>query len=196
MIGYESMSNSLIIVRSPSDSSTTSNEGYVFDFNTGGWSHSSSLIGDSNVISNFFHDWNNNLCVAFNTTEDETDIKKYLPVPLATTAQEIVTRDIDFGDPSTVKKIYAVTLTYKSSASQANPLKYAVNGKRPASYTSFATKTLGSTTDYDVATFTAPSPISCGSIQLKIELPSEGTFEINEMSIEYRVIRNKTVADG
>ena len=196
MIGYEPMSNSLIIVRSPSNSSDISNEGYIYDFNTGGWSHSSSLIGDSEVISNFFHDWNNNLCVFFNTTEDETDIKKYLPVPLSATAQELVTKDIDFGDPSTIKKIYAVTLTYKSSASQANPLQYAVNGKRPVSYTSFATKTLAVTSDYDIATFTAPSPISCGSIQLKIKLPSEGTFEINEMSIEYRVIRNKTVSDG
>ena len=196
MIGYEAMSNSLIIVRSPSDSSTVSNEGYVYDFNTGGWSHLSTIISDSEIITNFFHDWNNNLCIGKHEDTNEIDIFKFLPVPLSTTGQELVTRDIDFGDPSTVKKVYAVTLTYKSSVSQVNPLKYAVNGKRPASYTSFATKTLGSTTDYDIATFTATSPISCGSIQLKIELPSSGTFEINEMSIEYRVIRNKTVADG
>ena len=196
MIGYEAMSNSLIIVRSPSDSSTVSNEGYVYDFNTGGWSHLSTIINDSEIITNFFHDWNNNLCIGKHEDTNEIDIFKFLPVPLSASGQELVTRDIDFGDPSTVKKVYAVTLTYKSSASQANPLKYAVNGKRPASYTSFATKTLGITSDYDVATFTATSPISCGSIQLKIELPSSGTFEINEMSIEYRVIRNKTVADG
>tara|TARA_Y100001938_G_scaffold10723_2_gene13272 strand:- start:30401 stop:32971 length:2571 start_codon:yes stop_codon:yes gene_type:complete len=194
MIGYEPMSNSLIIVRSPSDSSDTSNEGYIYDFNTGGWSHSSSLIGDSNVISNFFHDWNNNLCVFFNTTEDETDIKKYLPVPLATTAQELVTRDIDFGDPSTVKKIYAVTITYKTSANQTITLLHSKNGKK--SFSTFKQETLSTSSDYDVKTFTSSTPVQAGSIQFKFILPNSGTFEINEMSIEYRVIRNKTVSDG
>jgi len=194
MVGYEPMSDSLIIQRSPTDSTTNSDNAFIFDFNTGGWTHMNTLLTDSRHISNFFHDWNNNLCLFETTTINQTDPLKFLPVPLATADQNIYTRDIDFGDPSTTKKVYAVTITYKSSASQANPLQYAVNGKQ--SFSSFATKTLGITADYDVATFTASTPISCGSIQFLISLPSSGTFEINEMSIEYRALRGTTVADG
>ena len=196
MIGYDAMSDSLIIVRSPSDSTTTSEEGYVFDFNTGGWTHLNGLIEDSKVYTNFFHDWNNNLCIAKSADTNEIDIFKYLPVSKAQGAYgaQFITRDIDFGDPSTIKKVYAVTLTYKSSVNQANPLQFSKDGKQ--SFSSFATKTLFATGDYDVATFTASTPVSCGSIQFMIHLPSSGTFEINEMSIEYRTIRNKTVSDG
>ena len=207
MIGYEPMSDSLVIVRSPNDNTTYSNNGYVYDFNTNAWCHLGNLIPDNEHISNFFHDWNNNLCTLFDTNANVNDFKKFLPVPLATGGgtsgssneyinQKIYTRDIDFGDPSTVKKVYAVTLTYKASVAQANPLKYAVGGKQPAAFTSFATKTLGVTSDWDIATFTASSPISCNTIQLLLELPSSGTFELNEMSIEYRIIRGKTTADG
>ncbi len=194
MVGYEPMSDSLIIQRSPTDSTTNSDNAFIFDFNTGGWTHMNTLLTDSRHISNFFHDWNNNLCLFETTTINQTDPLKFLPVPLATADQNIYTRDIDFGDPSTTKKVYAVTITYKSSASQANPLQYAKNGKQD--FGTFASKTLAATSDYDMATFTASTPISCGSIQFLISLPSSGTFEINEMSIEYRTIRGTTVADG
>ena len=193
MIGYDSMSNALIILRSPSNGTTNSDNAFIFDFNTGGWALHNSIITDSDPLSNFFQDWHNNLCVAF-PSGDDVHWKKYLPVPLATSGQKLYTKDIDFGDPSTNKKVYAITLTYKSSVGQANALKYAVNGKQ--SFSSFATKTMGATTDYDVVTFKATSPISCGSIQFLLELPSSGTFELNEMSIEYRVVRNKTIPDG
>ena len=208
MVGYEPMSNSLVIVRSPNDNTTYSNNGYVYDFNTNAWCHLGNLIPDNEHISNFFHDWNNNLCTLFDTNANVNDFKKFLPVPLATGGgtsgssneyknQKIYTKDIDFGDPSTVKKVYAVTITYKAPAvGQANPLKYAVGGKQPAAFTSFATKTLAATNDWDVATFTASSPISCNTIQFLIELPSSGAFELNEMTIEYRAIRGKTTADG
>jgi len=208
MIGYEPMSDSLVIVRSPNDNTTNSNNGYVYDFNTNAWCHLGNLIPDNEQISNFFHDWNNNLCTLFDTNANVNDFKKFLPVPLATGGgtdgssneyinQKIYTRDIDFGDPSTVKKVYAVTITYKApSVGQASPLKYAVGGKQPAAFTSFATKTLSATNDWDIATFTASTPISCNTIQFLIELPSSGVFELNEMSIEYRIIRGKTTADG
>lgn len=39
MIGYEAMSNSLVIMRSPANLSDDSDNAFVFDFNTGGWTH-------------------------------------------------------------------------------------------------------------------------------------------------------------
>ena len=209
-IGYDPMSNSLIILRSPNANGSTTYSGgaFIYDFNTNSWCCSPRFAVNGYEYSNFFQDWNNNLCILKDTYTNVNDFQKYLPVPVATGGgtngasteyynQKIYTRDIDFGDPSTVKKVYAVTITYKSpSQTQANPLKYAVGGKQPAAFTSFATKTLAATDDWDIATFTASSPISCNTIQLLIELPSTGVFELNEMTIEYRVIRGKTTADG
>ena len=191
MIGYDSMSNSLIIVRSPSDSTTHSDNSFIYDFNTNGWTHvDQGLTTDSTSYTNFFTDWNNNLCIS-----DGSDFYKFLQIPKSIGAQKLYTKDIDFGDPSTIKKIYAVTISYKSpSQTQVNPLKYAVGGKQ--SFSSFATKTLAATDDWDTATFTASSPISCNTIQFLLELPSTGIFEINEISIEYRIIRGRTVSDG
>jgi hypothetical protein len=47
--------------------------------------------------------------------------------------------------------------------------------------------------NYDIGTFTPSSPISVGSIAFEFTLPNSGLFEINEITIEYRVIRQKTL---
>jgi len=44
---------------------------------------------------------------------------------------------------------------------------------------------------WDVATFTADSIPSCQSIQFKFNPPSAGTFNINDISIEYRQLRKR-----
>ena len=115
----------------------------------------------------------------------------------ARSVQSIITRDIDFGDPTTIKKIYKVIFSYKSSVDQAIPLKYRKNGELTSQ--AFDTETLSETIDgfsnmnYDIGTFTPSSPISVGSISFEFTLPNIGLFEINEITIEYRVIRQKTL---
>ena len=94
-------------------------------------------------------------------------------------------------------------MTYKSTAEQQTPLYYAIDGTQSfGSFTSDITPQgntggagyLESASSWDVATFTASAPISCQSIQLQINLPTSGTFEVNDMTIEYRTIRNKNVS--
>ena len=46
---------------------------------------------------------------------------------------------------------------------------------------------------WDTAIFTPSSPIECISIQFKLDPPASGTFEINDINIEYRILRNKNV---
>jgi len=198
MIGYEPMSDSLVIVRSPSDSTTSSEYGYVYDFNSAGWTFKRFLLtADSTQVTNFFQDWNNNLCISEHVGTNQTNIKKYLNVPTARSVQSIITRDIDFGDPTTIKKIYKVIFSYKSSVDQAIPLRYRKNGE--LSSNAFDTETLSETIDgnsnmnYNIGTFTPSSPISIGSISFEFTLPNIGIFEINEITIEYRIIRQKTL---
>lgn len=98
----------------------------------------------------------------------------------------MITKDIDFGEPGRIKKIYSVRMTYKSSAAQTQPVLFATNGG--SSFTAL-TGNFASTSSFDVLVATPSSPIECQSLQLKITNASaSGTIEINDISIEYRNI--------
>ena len=210
MIGYDPMSNSLIIMRSPRDASTNSNQAYIYDFDSGGWVYNTNIFTDSEHITNFAIDWNNNLIVGKNVSGDTGDVNffKYLPVSSAASNQEFRTRDIDFGQPGVRKKVYAVTMTYKSTAEQNTPLWYSADGVEdfdsdfaeggsttPQGNTGGAGY-LESTSDggatWGTAVFTPSSPIECNSIAFKLDLPTSGKFEVNDMTIEYRILNYKS----
>ena len=207
MIGYDAMSNSLIVQRDPRDGSSNTNQAYIYDFDSNGWVYNTTMFTDSETTTNFVHDWNNNLTLGINVTGDTSDVNffKYLPIPAASTGQEFTTRDIDFGQPGLVKRVYSVTMTYRSSVEQQTPLYVAYNGSQ--SYSAFATGSnvvpqgdtggagyLESDTRWDVATFTANTIVNAQSIQFKLDLPTSGTFEVNDITIEYRVLSDKKVS--
>ena len=132
-------------------------------------------------------------------------IKKYLPHIRANASQVLTTRDMDFGQPGLKKKIYKVILTYKAgTSSQANPMEYAVDGKQSwADITTGAgtittgagdSDTLPTASAWDVAVFKPASPITCQSLQLRINPPSTGSLEINDITVEYRIIRQGAVS--
>jgi hypothetical protein len=204
MIGYDAMSNSLIIFKSPNDSSLSSNIGYIYDFDSDGWVYHTSLFTDDGIYTNFVTDWNNNLTIGLYDGSSDVNFFKYLPAPLASSSQVVITKDIDFGLPGLAKKIYSIIVTYKAGATQANPLEYAVDGKASFSDVTASagtittdagdSDTLPTASDWDVATFKLASPISCQSIQFKWNPPSSGTLEINDMTVEYRVLNNKNAS--
>ena len=196
MLGYDPISNSLIMVRSPNDSSTNSNQAFVYDFDSNGWTFSTGIFDDSETYTNFITDFNNNLTVGYQDDSTDVDFKKFLPVPITQTDQEFVTRDIDFGVPGLIKKIYKVIVTYKSNASETTPFKYAINGTQNFSGDGGGTFTgnfVGTSDKWDVVTLSTTSPIECQSLQIKFDAPSTGLFEINDMTVQYRVIGSKEV---
>ena len=203
MLGYDPISNSLIMMRSPNDASDDSNQSFVYDFDSNGWTYHTTIFTNHLYYTNFITDWNNNLSLGVFDGSTDVEFKKFLPISVAQSGQEFNTKDIDFGHPGLIKKIYKVTMTYKSSAEQQTPLYYAINGSQ--SFSSFASDItpqgntggagyLESSLVWDVATFTPSSPVSCQSIQFQLDLPTSGTFEVNDMTIEYRTISNKNVS--
>ena len=198
MIGYDSVSNSLLILKSPSDSAGTANAGFLYDFDTDAWAFHNKIFTDSEHMTNFITDWNNNLTLGINVTGDTSDVnfKKFLPIESDKEDQVFVTGDIDFGQPGLVKKIYKVIVTYKANSSETTPFKYAVDGKQNFGGDGGGTFTgnfADTSNKWDVVTLTPSSTISCQSIQIKFLPPTTGTFEINDMTIQYRVIRGKEV---
>jgi hypothetical protein len=200
MLGYDPISNSLIMMRSPNDASTNSHKSFVYDFDSNGWTYHVGIFTDSKYYTNFITDWNNNLSLGEYDGSSDVEFKKFLPVSLSQTSQEFFTKDIDFNQPGLIKKIYKVIVTYKSDGAETTPFKYAIDGKQEFSGSFGGTftgnfidtvNTAGTEDFWDVVTLTTASPISCQSIQIKFDAPSTGVFEINDITIQYRVIRGK-----
>jgi len=104
----------------------------------------------------------------------------------------VKTKDIDFGQPGVLKKIYTVYITYKSDAAQTTPISYVVNGDASASYTNFTGNFIATSDKWDILKATV-TPFTCQSLQLKITNPtntvgSSSGIQINDITIEYRPI--------
>ena len=195
MIGFEPTGNSLIILRSPDDKTSNSNKVFMYNFDTKSWTYNVGMFDDSESYTNFIIDWNNNLTLGQDVS-NTVQFKKVLPVPLNQQAQEFVTRDIDFGQPGLIKKVYKVIVTYISDAAETTPFKYAIDGKQNFAGDgggTFVGNFASTSGKWDVLTLTVPSPIECQSLQIKFDAPTTGIFEINDMTIEYRTLSNRNV---
>jgi len=199
ILGYDPVKKQCFVV---DDSSASLQDVYVYDFKTKSWVLGKDIFGDGVIMTNIIVDDNNDMI--FGSGTGTTAYKKWSNSSASNSDIELKTKDIDFGDPSLIKKIYEVKITYQSSAEQQNPLQFAINGT--GGFSSFSTGSnitpegnsggagyLESSTTWDVANFVADSIQSCQSIQFKLDLGS-GTFNINDMSIVYRPIKGKYVS--
>ena len=183
----------MIVQRDPKDSSDDANQTYIYDFDSDGWVYNTTMFTNDKIFTNFVTDWNNNLTTGMYDGSSDVNFFKYLPIPATSTSQKLITRDIDFGQPGLTKKIYKVIVTYKSNGSITTPFTYAVDGIQNFAGAGGGTFT-GNLADtsgvWDVVALTPSSIISCQSIQIKFA-PGDGVFEINDITIEYRVLQSK-----
>ena len=145
-------------------------------------------------------DWNGNMLVAYSnklrtepnfenvpstwdsltnrlwqTSSDNIVVKEWSDNPrgIASGKFSIATKDFDLGIPAKAKKLYAVTITYKSDTEQTNPVFYAIDGS-------------------DTFVAVVSSPVEFQSIKIKIEntrtTSTTTGIQINDISIEYRAL--------
>ena len=225
IVGYEKRRKQLIVMKDcngtdhhPNDNAAESygvntangqvhsGDAYIYDFKTRAWVFAKDVFTDEKKYTNFITDWQGNLFFGYYDGSSDVQTRYWVNDSASRAGLNITTRDIDFGDPSRLKKVYKVYATYRSSAEQNLPLEFAVDGT--GSFSDFSTgtnvqpqgntggagyleSTANSGATWDVATFTADSIPSCQSIQFKFIPPSSGTFEINDISIEYRPIHKR-----
>jgi hypothetical protein len=197
-VAYHAKTNNLyVLANNLALTSTSDNNGvYVYNFDTGAWvwqDQDATSQGVDKIFSNFVSDGEGG--IVFNiggadsdsTSTDQAGISETSNGDAVTATKWVMkTKDIDFGDPSRIKKVYGVRVTHKSSAAQTAPISYTTDGG--SSFTNF-TGNFAVTSAWDVLHATPAAPVECQSMQIKVTNPTNtGTININDISIEYRAI--------
>ena len=131
--------------------------------------------------------------------------KQLSSTSIATGAPAFITKDIDFDDPSRIKKIYKIYITYLNthSGALANLIKVSADGNTSFAQTSIPTPHsasnfaltgtfLASQSSWNVATFSFDAPFPCQSIALYFnDGGATNGLHINDISFEYRIINKK-----
>ena len=193
MIGYIPKKRQLIVVK---DNGSNANAGdiFLYDMVTQSWTFGDSKMTDSQLKSNFVIFEND---LIYMHTSETNDFLKWNPAVAGSANFQIVTKDIDFGEPGRNKKIYKVLITYDTGNATSNvQVFFDVNGgtalnKTFASGTNFSGNELATANGWSVAELkptTSSQANNIKSFQLKFQ--TDGTvpsgFRINDISIVYR----------
>jgi len=192
IVGYSPKYKQIIVLQDCSGGTNPMNT-LIYDFRTKSWVQNSdqSTFFDNVVYSNFVLDGDGELAIM--TTGGV--IRYYTPASSATTSGTLlITKFLDFGDPYRLKKVYKVGLSYKSSAAQADPLEIRyidASGDMQGFGDIDGSVDFANKTEWNVAVFTAGTPVTCQALQLRLNPPDQGTIDINEIMIDYRPVHKK-----
>ena len=175
---------------------------WVYNFDTNAWAKTAHLKGgavDDTFITNFIDDGDGG--VAFNemsgltsssAAEQRSISESDNGDSIAATKLIMKTKDMDFGEPGRIKKVYSLRVTYQSSAAQTTPIAYAIDGIgnfASAGGGNFTGNFADTSDVWDVLYAYPSSPVECQSMQIKVTNPTTaGTININDISIEYRTL--------
>jgi len=200
----EKKNNLYVVANNVSISASSHNNGvYTYNFDSRAWIwQAQNATGDiDRVFSNFIADgtggivFNSVAAVSGSATSQRGISETSGGDSVAATKWIMKTKDIDFGDPGHIKKVYGVRVTYQANDDQTTPISYAIDGI--GNFTSagggaFTGNFADTSGVWDVLYAYPASPVECQSMQLKISNPTNaGTIKINDISIEYRPIHKR-----
>tara|TARA_R100000458_G_scaffold31199_1_gene28611 strand:- start:14642 stop:17071 length:2430 start_codon:yes stop_codon:yes gene_type:complete len=202
-IGYIPKMRQIMFTRSAG----TGSDGdiYLYDLKTQSWTYGDSKVDDSAKQSNFINDKNGDLVYS----QADGTIKKWSDeIDSGSTPGDCIikTKDIDFGSPGVRKNIYKVYLSFKGDG-RAVDIQYSTNGDNNTTRPFYRTTVDGlnhvsdrtnsdttplansaSTDDWVSAELIPVADIrNVYSFQLVITGSTTSSFEINDISIIYRM---------
>ena len=220
-VGYIPVSNQALIIQD----TNAGRHGYIYDIRNDAITYADDIAPNAYndtatngasftpTMSNFINDSRNRLVVAYDVAS--TDLggeganKVYLTYYKIGADQHkdytVQTPDFTFGQPSLVKKFYKLFVHYQHTSSTLIPaanIYYQIN--QNGTWTAMSTGSfIQADGVYRVAVFEPASAISFNSIMFKVAIV-EGTnswdtdtkLYINDMQVEYRVLRLKQASAG
>ena len=188
-IGYDPRSKRLIIFKDISEDGSTTTA-FVYDFMTQSWSEGTSFNDAAvhNKVSNFII-YKGNL--SFWTSNNNAVIQNYSATPSGNQTIEYITKDIDFGAPSVRKKIYKIIVNYVPGGSSTDiDVTYAVDGS--GSFSAMSANLDADTSIIERVEIKPSTTVNnIYSLQLKFDGTAEETFEIEDITIIYRMKKVK-----
>ena len=193
MIGFYPKKKQLIVVK---DTSTASaGDIYLFDMVTGSWVQGDSKLTDSLDYTNFINNvLTGDLIYAANT--GTSTFYSWRDTAQSSSAVSFQTKDIDFGQPAQRKKVYKIYVSYKGDGSSVT-IKYSVNGETDASdlyafdSANLADKSSAENLESwhlaELKPGTSSQSNNIYSFQIVFDGTAGATFEINDISIVYRM---------
>ena len=204
-VTFQEKKNNLYVVANNASVSASgdSNGVYTYNFDSRAWIWQLQDSGGNidKVFSNFIADgaggivFNSIDAVSQTATSQRGISETSGGDAVAATLWNMKTKDIDFGDPGHIKKVYGVRVTYQANDVQNTPISYAIDGIgnfASAGGGAFTGNFADTSGVWDVLYAYPASPVKCQSMQLKISNPTNaGTIKINDISIEYRPIHKR-----
>ena len=188
-VGYDPRSQSIIVLKDIGDDANV-DDGWVYNLQTQSWSEGIDMIanGDNTRHTNFII--TNDGYLAIKRGDDGTLLNYNHDKSVDTGDQTItyITKDIDFGFPSQTKKIMKVYVTYYSDDSTVPTLTFGVDGDTTPTE-GFDNGSFASSGGLQTTAFTVNDTALTGikSLSLKISGATDHSFEINDISILYRL---------
>jgi hypothetical protein len=104
---------------------------------------------------------------------------------------EFETKEFDFGIPNKQKKLYAVYITYKSSADISAKLKYSIDGG--VTWVAFSSgSSATSTSTWQKGKWSLTTPVTSSKFMLQLDTTTtSATVWINDIGFEYRTIHKR-----
>ncbi len=210
-VGYIPESKQAIFI----DRVGVANHAFYYDFRYRAWYYGKYAAPNSSdsfspLMSNFVNNSEGALITAYDTQSTNLGdagtgkivFTEYGSAETTHNHYVLQTADYDFGQPGLSKKVYAIYMHYRHSNSNAiddSKIEYMINNN--GTWTSFngstnaIVQTHSSSNNYNVVKLPlSSSAIICQSIAFKFDLTSltEVTkFSINDIVVEYRVIRKR-----
>ena len=185
-IGFNPFKRQLIILNGIS-SSAANDDAYVYDMVTKSWTFSTNMISDGDTGSNFINDPVDGKLLIFDDATNVLDT--WADTPTSNPYWDVITKDIDFGEPAVRKKIYKVYITYRSDSYTVPAVGYGVDGSStPGTVATTVTAFTDTSNQWTRAEYKFGSDANnCKSIQLRITQTAHTSFEINDITFIYRM---------
>jgi len=179
---YDEKSSLAYITRSYAGSAS----GYTVDLKKGTFVKTTNFLLVANNASNSV-DTEDNVLIAYDAGSS-IDIYQLYRTEVANTC-DFQTKDFDFGDPSTSKKVYAIYVTYKSDGALTN---YFTLVEDDGTSHSLSGTIAASSSNYATVKLTPSSPVTCNKISVKFDSSSNAReLFINDIGIEYRSLKKR-----
>ena len=165
---------------------TGSASGYTVNLKKGTFVKTSNFLLVADDASNSV-DTDDNVLIAYDAGSS-IDIYQLYRTEVANTC-DFRTKDFDFGDPSTTKKIYAVYVTYKSDGVLTN---YFTLEEDDGTSHALAGTIAASASNYTTVKIAPSSPVVCNKVSVKFDSSTNARkLYINDIGIEYRMLKKR-----